>query len=86
MPHAHNGFIDLTLQLGMVGLVLFLGGLRLLACGGRAFMPRSDSAESGGDVALGVLYIFVLLYQVTESTIFVGNTIMWMVFISAICR
>jgi hypothetical protein len=28
---------------------------------------------------------FVTLYQVTESTIFVGNTILWMVYVSTVC-
>jgi hypothetical protein len=28
---------------------------------------------------------FIVLYQVTESTIFVGNTILWMVYVSTVC-
>lgn len=79
VPHAHNGFIDLTLQLGVVGLFLFLAVYGLAVW--RAIIHARSDSESEALWPLAY-FIFVLLYQVTESTIFVGNSMLWMVFIS----
>ena len=82
VPHAHNGFIDLTLQLGIVGLVLYIG-IYFVAIR-RALNLANETQEQEAIWPL-TFVTFTLLYQVTESTILAGNTIIWMVFVSAIC-
>src|SRR5216684_6815549 len=82
VPHAHNGFIDLTLQLGVAGLALFLVVYLIAARRAIAFA----NSDPGQEAIWPLAYLaFVVLYQVTESTIFVGNTILWMVYVSSIC-
>jgi len=82
VPHAHNGFIDLTLQLGVAGLALFLLVYLIAARRAIAFA----NSDPGQEAIWPLAYLaFVVLYQVTESTIFVGNTILWMVYVSSIC-
>jgi exopolysaccharide production protein ExoQ len=82
VPHAHNGFIDLTLQLGLVGLGLFLWTYAIAVRRAIAFAYIEPEKEAMWPLAY---LAFALLYQVTESTIFVGNTIVWMVYVSTIC-
>ena len=73
VPHAHNGFIDLTLQSGLVGLALFMV-VHFIAV--RRAMVFAYS-EPGKEAMWPLAYLaFIVLYQVTESTIFVGNTIL----------
>jgi exopolysaccharide production protein ExoQ len=82
VPHAHNGFIDLTLQLGLAGLTLFL---LVYAVAVRRAITFAYS-DPGKEAMWPLAYLaFVVLYQVTESTIFVGNTILWMVYVSTVC-
>jgi exopolysaccharide production protein ExoQ len=82
VPHAHNGFIDLTLQLGLVGLAIF--GLVYAVAAYRALAFAHGDPEQEALWPLSYL-AFILLYQVTESTVFVGNTILWMVYVSTAC-
>jgi exopolysaccharide production protein ExoQ len=82
VPHAHNGFIDLTLQLGLAGLALFLL-VYVIAVRRALTFAYSDPGE---EAMWPLAYLaFIVLYQVTESTIFVGNTILWMVYVSTVC-
>jgi exopolysaccharide production protein ExoQ len=82
VPHAHNGFIDLTLQLGLVGLAAFLVVYLVAVRRAMAFALTDPEQETLWPLAY---LAFILLYQVTESTVFVGNTILWMVFVSTVC-
>jgi exopolysaccharide production protein ExoQ len=82
VPHAHNGFIDLTLQLGFVGLALFM--ICYLVAVRRALTLAHDDSEEESIWPLAYL-AFIVLYQVTESTIFVGNSLLWMIYVSTLC-
>ncbi len=70
-PHAHNGFVDLTLDLGVVGLALFLVGLigALIAA-----LNRARSAQTISAVAPFVMLMFLTLYNLTESSLLRHNT------------
>jgi len=82
VPHAHNGFIDLTLQLGFVGLALFM--MCYFVAVRRALTLVHDDSEEESIWPLAYL-AFIVLYQVTESTIFVGNSVFWMIYVSTLC-
>jgi O-antigen ligase len=82
VPHAHNGFIDLTLQLGFVGLALFM--MCYFIAVRRALTLVHDDSEEESIWPLAYL-AFIVLYQVTESTIFVGNSVFWMIYVSTLC-
>ena len=79
-PHAHNGFLDLWLQLGLVGLVLFVW-LLLHGLSKAALLVSESSPES----MWPFLYlIFVLMANITESMTLVSNSILTVLFITAI--
>jgi exopolysaccharide production protein ExoQ len=68
-PHAHNGYLDLILNIGVLGLLLF--GIFLLSC------SRKAQREMTRDYDWGCLFICFLLmavvHNITESSI-VGFT------------
>ncbi len=81
-PHAHNGFLDVMLDLGMVGLALFLVGY-VVAWIKAIRVARSSSSFS----ALWPLsfLIFVLLSESTESTLLAQNSFTWVLYIATVC-
>jgi exopolysaccharide production protein ExoQ len=82
VPHAHNAYIDLTLQLGLTGLVLFLVVYCVAVRRAAVYM----STEHGWEAMWPLFYLtFVLLYQITESSIFADNSIFWILYVSTIC-
>ena len=82
VPHAHNGFIELILELGFVGLGLMICLYLMALVRGVRYLKRNWSQES----AWPLLYVVLtLMYQITENTIFVANTIFWMLLVAAIC-
>jgi O-antigen ligase len=77
-PHSHNGFIDLTLDLGLVGLtatVIALGTAFIAA------LKRARLARTTETVAPLILLSFVVLYNLTESSFLKHNTMLWVVYI-----
>jgi exopolysaccharide production protein ExoQ len=76
-PHSHNGFVDLTLDLGLVGLTVCVIAL------GTAFISavkRARTARTTEAVAPLILLAFIVLYNLTESTMLKHNTIFWVVY------
>lgn len=77
---AHNGFLDLALQLGIVGLVLFMIGY--VAALRHAI---GECCESGAAERLWPLMFlsFMLLFNLTDSTILAANNTYWILYVSA---
>jgi O-antigen ligase len=78
-PHAHNGYLDILLGMGVVGLLVFLGGfvtnfLRAL----RAFKAEDIP---GARWPLFVL-IFFAAFNFGESNILRGLTFLWIPYVS----
>lgn len=77
--HAHNGFLDLGLELGFVGVILALGLLLSpLAVHGRAALHGRPMA-----VFWVLLGLFVLLYNLPESYFMRPNSILWLLAVAA---
>ncbi len=80
-PHAHNGYIETLLELGVVGLVIIVHGFILLS--GRALRRY----RAGGDllelwpIMLALLFCF---YNISESMNMVENTVGWILFTAAL--
>lgn len=66
--HAHDGYLDLMLNFGILGLLIFLGFLAW--CLHRGSVSRSGRSRHG---AVG-LATFLLVYNVTESSLLVHNS------------
>ncbi len=78
-PHAHNGYLNTTLDLGLVGLSLF--GLSLLITYVRSIQYLRCSR--GMIALLPVMYAtFMFMYNHTESTIVEHNSIFWAEFVA----
>lgn len=82
VPHAHNAYIELALEMGLVGLGLYLIAYFVAFKRAAAYM-RVDRENSS---KWPLVYLcFVLLHSFTESHFVVGNSIYWMLFVAAAC-
>lgn len=77
--YAHNGFLDLMLQLGIVGLLTYVAGYLLLWRRAISLLRRQ-----AGPVLrwLCTFLLFMLLYNLTEGSILGQDTIGWLLYIS----
>lgn len=80
-PNAHNGYLDVWLDLGLVGLALF--GASLLVGAARAVrMVRTTTAAVG---LWPLAYLtFMVLYNLTESLVLKQNSIFWVLYVSSV--
>ena len=72
--HAHDGFLDLWLELGIIGLALFVIGY-LSAVRSAFHLLKSDA---GLEAAWPMQYLaFMLLYHIAEGPILRQNSLYW---------
>lgn len=76
--HAHNGFLEVWLSLGLLGLSTFVLGF--LVTVGRAISWARITKSADGLWPLAYL-TFMLLYNVTEVSILVRNSIFWILYV-----
>ena len=79
--HAHNGFLEIWLELGSLGLVLFAGSyLRAW----RKLWPTLRSGEV--ERVMPMLFVLVLigLYDLDENTLLIYNGLFWVLYVSAL--
>lgn len=76
-PHSHNGYIELALGLGLVGLGAY--SLAFVTMARRSYLFYMDDQRSGGKWPL-IYLAFVSVYQLTESGVFAGDTTVWIAF------
>lgn len=81
-PHSHNGFLDLLLDLGLLGFLVF--ALSFLTVCARAVTWARSTRTSEGFWPLMYL-TFILLYNQTESTILVQHSIFWALYLAIAC-
>jgi exopolysaccharide production protein ExoQ len=78
-PHSHNGYLNMALDLGLVGLILFL--LSLAVSYGRSIQWLRAKKTTIGLVP--ILYItFMFMYNHSENTIVEHNSIFWAEFVA----
>jgi O-antigen ligase len=78
-PNAHNGFLDLWISLGLVGLALFLAGFAIV------FWKSFKKARLGNSVELRwplVYLIFLVVYNLDETNLFQHNSLMWALYVA----
>jgi exopolysaccharide production protein ExoQ len=79
VPNAHNGFLEIWLGIGIVGLVLLLIGMW------RNFRSSLHTARTHREIDQSwplVLLIFTLLYNFTESSLLATNSLLWIAYIA----
>lgn len=80
VPHAHNGFLEVWLGLGIVGLALILISLS------RNFFVALRVARSSRQMEFSwplLLVIFTALYNLTENSFLVVNSASWIAYCAA---
>lgn len=81
-PNAHNGFLDLALQLGVVGLALFVAGFTVAV----ARAVRALRATHTADGLWPLLFLcYLLLYNTTESLLAVQHNVLWVLYAATVC-
>jgi O-antigen ligase len=79
LPHAHNAILDLLLDLGVVGVLVFALGY-VFACFRAVKLVRLSQTAAG--LWPLVFLTFMLVYNVTESSILRQNNIFWVLYVS----
>ena len=78
-PHAHNGFLDMVLDLGVVGLSIFLIGYI-----GALIKALQAARQSSKSYELWPLFFltFLLLSESTESALLAQNSLIWVLYLT----
>lgn len=81
VEHAHNGFLEIALELGGAGLALFLVSWLLAWRRLLPFWLRGDIAPIAFPLAVLVL---ILLYDLDENTLLIYNGLFWPLYVAAL--
>lgn len=81
-PHAHNGFLELFLEFGLVGLILFLFAFVITLSICIKYMISSSSPES---LVPPLILTWMLIPNITVSSLFQPKLI-WFIYILINCR
>jgi len=79
---AHNGFLEVGLQLGLVGLALLLAGYVASFRNALAAVRRTTAPEA---LWPALLLTMVLLYNFSESLLLERNNVSWVLYVAAVC-
>ncbi len=80
-PHAHNGFLDLWLDLGLLGSTIFVLGF--VATFFRSL--KLIRTYRGSEALWPLLYLtFIPLYNLTESALLTRNSIFWVLYVAVV--
>ena len=81
-PDAHNGFLDLALSVGLLGLALFAIGYCYLFLKGLAqFRSSSDDIE----IYPLILLVYIAIGNISETGLFTANNITWLLYVTIGC-
>ncbi|NLT93949.1 MAG: O-antigen ligase family protein [Clostridia bacterium] len=78
-PDAHNGFLDLWLQTGLIGVIIF--SLSLLTNLVRATVLAREHPKAFNRLPL-IYLIFFIFINTSESTILVRSSIYWILYVA----
>ena len=80
-PYAHNGFMDLLAELGGSGLALFLISFAIATFKAISLVRKTKTVEG----LWPLLYLtYLILYNITESSLLSSNSIYWIVYVSVV--
>jgi O-antigen ligase len=82
VPNAHNGYIDIALDFGIVGFLICFAAYRVAIRRAVAYVQNHPDNEAKWPLAY---LIFTLLYCTTESAFLASNSIVWILFTAAAC-
>ena len=80
-PHSHNGFLEVCLAIGVVGLVLLLLGFGSAFKRGIRWIRDVELAEAFWPLA----YLsFLFLYNLSEPTFLKHNSVFWVLYVTTV--
>ena len=80
-PHSHNGYLEVCLAIGVVGLVLFLLGSASAFRRGIRWIRDVELAEAFWPLA----YLsFLFLYNFSEPTFLKHNSVFWVLYVTTV--
>ena len=81
--HAHNGFLELWLELGLPGLAFFaLSYLRAW----QKLWPVLRTGDMRRGIWMALLLVLVFLYSLDENTLLTFNGLFWVLYVSAVAN
>jgi exopolysaccharide production protein ExoQ len=81
--HAHNGFLEILLELGVAGLALFaLSYLRAW----RQLWPALRAGETDRVMWMVFVLALILLYDLDENTLLIYNGLFWILYVAALAN
>ncbi|WP_134684443.1 O-antigen ligase family protein [Brevibacillus migulae] len=84
MPvHSHNGLLDILIDLGVVGLILFFVTFSAGMARGVRLIQTTRSIESYWPL---LCFTFLFLYMFPEDSLFKQNNVFWILFVSTTLR
>jgi O-antigen ligase len=79
--HAHNGFLEIWLELGAVGLLLFALSY---ARAWRRLWPLLWSKQMSHAFWMIFVLLLVALYDIDENTLFAFNGLFWILYVAVL--
>lgn len=80
-PHAHNGFLDLALDLGVLGLSIFVVGFLMSFIRASRWVRSTKAAEP---IWLLEYLAFIFIANQSETTILLENDIFWVLYVATV--
>jgi exopolysaccharide production protein ExoQ len=81
--HAHNGFLEIWLELGLLGLILFvLSYLRAW----RKLWPVLRSGDPGRGAWMVFVLVLIALYDFDENTLLTFNGLGWVLYVATLAN
>ncbi|PSB12062.1 transporter [Pleurocapsa sp. CCALA 161] len=77
--YAHNGFLDIWLSIGLIGLSVFLAGFLITSRQSLALLRKSNTPEGFWPL---LLLTYILLSNLTEGTITTMNSSFWAIYVA----
>ncbi len=77
--YAHNGFLDIWLSIGLIGLSVFLAGFLITSRQSLALLRKSNTPEGFWPL---LLLTYILFSNLTEGTITTMNSSFWAIYVA----
>lgn len=81
VPHSHNGLLDLWLDLGFVGVFVFLLGFVMSVTRAIIGLRSTKKVE---DIWPLIIFACIFLYNLAESTLLKRNDFFWILYVVAV--
>ncbi|AFY59074.1 lipid A core-O-antigen ligase-like enyme [Rivularia sp. PCC 7116] len=79
-PNSHNGFLDLWLQIGLIGLLVYVYGFLAITIPKSFYWLRTTRTSEGFWPLVYMTYM--LLANISETTLMIQNDLFWVIYVA----